>query len=127
MQPTMAARRSSIVERKKRPTTMRPVNAVAESMRPKRSSAACTSRSDDSGFDRSRTPSTTSTAAPSAGELVDEAVSGIADDEVVVARGEQSRQRGPDVSGGVTDDRDSTSHEMRSNRAVNIGPYDQTS
>ena len=70
---------------------MRPVNAVAESMRPKRSSAACTSRADESGFDRSRTPSTTSTAGTQFRQLGDKPFRRITNYQVVIPGGEEPR------------------------------------
>jgi hypothetical protein len=61
MQPVRVVRRSSTVEERNRPTTIRPVNATAASIRPNRSSAALTNVSALPGAARSRTPSTVAT------------------------------------------------------------------
>ena len=65
-QPTSVSRRSSTVERRNRPTTIRPVNAAAASSLSNRSIARLTRASVAAGSLRSRVPSTTSTAAPTA-------------------------------------------------------------
>ena len=66
MQPFTTVCRSSTDESRNRPTTIIPEKAVAESMRPKRSSPAATRRPAASGSLRSRAPSTTSTWVPAA-------------------------------------------------------------
>ena len=79
----------------------RGVDAPEAGERPRRRA-----RADDAGSrEVARRPSTTSTAAPSRLELVDQPVLRVADDEVVAPRGEQPRQRRPDVEAGVGDER----------------------
>ena len=119
-----ALRRSSIDERRKRPTTIGPVNAAAESMRPNRSSAVATSssvapragagpttterqRRHFPGFAR---PATTrsSEGSPSTRSWVE-------------AR-KEARQRRPDVVGGVAHDGDRTlTHWVRQRRSAAQG------
>ena len=103
--------------RRKRPTTIAPVDATAESNRPNRSSAVSTSSSVAPGARRSRRPLTTATVAPGASQLVDEAVCGVTEHEIV-GRREQAGQRRPDVVGGVADDRDGTRTHARQRRSV---------
>ena len=97
-----------MVELVKRPVTICPENATAESTRPKRASAAATSVGADSGRARLRTRSTTSTWAPPASSSATSVVVGVAEDEVVAAGGQVAGQLGADVVAGVAHDGDAS-------------------
>ena len=95
-----------MVELVKRPVTIWPEKATAESIRPKRARAAATSGGADSGRVRLRTRSTTSTWAPRGFELGDQGLVGIAEHEVVAPGGQVAGELGPDVVAGVAHDGD---------------------